>query len=277
MTTLLPAARAVVNLRDYPIEQLDGADMVKRIAGWQRSYHELGVCVLHGFIAPDKLPWLVAEATELLPLRHKHTVVGNPYLTAVDDTAPSDHPVRMTDRTTTSTVAYDQIPPGMALRQLYESPAVDELVRRIVGCSELFHYACPMGAVNIAVMEEGDYLRWHFDQSEFVVSIHLQDSEAGGHYEYIRDLRSADEPNYAGVKAALQGDRQGVKRLDNAPGSLILFRGINTLHRVTEVRGERPRLVLLYGYAEGPGVDSSDFLKLMRYGRTTPIAAASTR
>jgi len=240
------------------------------MADWHAAYRDEGICILKDFVRPECLPILVEEATKLLPIMHQHSVEGNAYLTALDSSVDEQHPKRMTETTRTSTIACDQIPKGAAFRQIYDSPAMDQLVKSIVGHPHVFHYDCPMGAVNVAVMEDGDYLRWHFDQSEFVVSLHLQDPEAGGHYEYVRDIRSESEPRYDSVRSVLLGGRDGVQTLGTEPGSLLVFRGRNTIHRVTKVSGKLPRLVLLLAYTLEKGVGSSDFLLNMRYGRTTP-------
>ena len=51
------------------------------------------------------------------------------------------------------------------------------------------------------------------------------------------------------------------------PGTLMLFEGRWSLHRVTTVRGAVPRYVGLFGYDTAPGTLSSELLKLVRYGR----------
>jgi hypothetical protein len=53
------------------------------------------------------------------------------------------------------------------------------------------------------------------------------------------------------------------------PGTLMIFQGRHSLHRVSPVRGSRPRHVALLAYDPRPGTNSSDLLKLVRYGRTT--------
>ena len=52
-----------------------------------------------------------------------------------------------------------------------------ELVSRILGRAPLYRYADPLGAMNLAVMHEGDALGWHFDQTDFVVSLAIQPSD----------------------------------------------------------------------------------------------------
>ena len=38
----------------------------------------------------------------------------------------------------------------------------------------------------------GKELNWHFDNSEFAITLLLQAPEAGGVFEYVRDLRDAE-------------------------------------------------------------------------------------
>jgi hypothetical protein len=48
---------------------------------------------------------------------------------------------------------------------------------------------------------------------------------------------------------------------------MMLFEGRHSLHRVTPVVGPRPRLIALLAYDTRPDTDSSELLKLVRYGR----------
>ncbi|MBX9723147.1 MAG: hypothetical protein K2X81_17220, partial [Candidatus Obscuribacterales bacterium] len=140
-----------------------------------------------------------------------------------------------------------------------------------LGKEELFRYGDPMGALNIAVMKDGDYLRWHFDQTDFVTTILLTSPEAGGEYEFVPMIKSAENPNYDAVKAILKGSREGVIKLDIEPGSLVLFEGRNSIHRVTRIVGDKLRLIALLGFDTKPGTVSSEYLRKIRYGRTQPV------
>ena len=57
------------------------------------------------------------------------------------------------------------------------------------------------------------------------------------------------------------------------PGTLMLFEGRRSLHRVTAVAGPTPRYVALFGYDTRPGTMSSELLRQVRYGRSEPLAA----
>ncbi len=133
---------------------------------------------------------------------------------------------------------------------------------------EVIHpYADPLGALNLAVMSEGDELQWHFDQTDFVVSLALQDGDEGGDFEVAPNIRSAEDERYEHIARVLAGDRAGVVTLPMTPGTLLVFAGRHSLHRVSPIRGTTPRLVGLFGYDTKPGTMSSELLKEVRYGR----------
>ena len=56
------------------------------------------------------------------------------------------------------------------------------------------------------------------------------------------------------------------------PGTLMIFAGRNSIHRVSAVRGDVPRIVALLSYDTRPDADSSEVFKFVRYGRSTPLA-----
>jgi hypothetical protein len=51
------------------------------------------------------------------------------------------------------------------------------------------------------------------------------------------------------------------------PGTLMLFNGRWSMHRVTAIEGERARYVALLAYDTKSNTDSSETLKMSRYGR----------
>jgi hypothetical protein len=115
----------------------------------------------------------------------------------------------------------------------------------------LYRSADPLDALEIAIFGDSDELGWHFDRSEFSVTVMYQQAEAGGHFDYHPGLRNARDENYPAVQKILHGDRDGVIRLPSSPGTFVVFRGPHALHRVTPVHGPHPRInfVLTYGSA----------------------------
>ena len=56
------------------------------------------------------------------------------------------------------------------------------------------------------------------------------------------------------------------------PGTVLVFEGRHSLHRVSPLGGDTSRLVALLGYDTKPDTMSSELLKMVRYGRTEPVA-----
>jgi hypothetical protein len=105
-------------------------------------------------------------------------------------------------------LAYDHFPASSVLRQLYESEALLEFIRACLGVEQLYRYADPFGALNVSIMRDGDVLDWHFDMTDFVVSIALQSSSHGGDFENASRIRDAGEEAIAEL---LSGDRRRVR------------------------------------------------------------------
>ena len=83
-----------------------------------------------------------------------------------------------------------------------------------------------------------------------------------------RRIRSAGDEKYDEVARVLRGEpHEAVERVPMTPGTLMLFEGRNSMHRVTPIAGRVPRYVALFAYDTKPDTVSSDQLKLARYGR----------
>jgi hypothetical protein len=235
-----------------------------------------GVSVIPGFVAPDAVAAMVAECDVLAAEAYHQDVQGTPYLERPDDGWPAGHPRTTWSRSSVHTLGYDQMPPTSSVRQVFERDDLLAFLSDVLGRSPLYRYADPIGALNVAVMVEGDELGWHFDQTDFVVSLAVQSSDGGGHFENVQRLRWTDEAGAAGhiderydeVAAVLAGETdERVTTVPMEPGTLMLFEGRWSLHRVSPVTGPTPRHVALFGYDTEPGTMSSELLKLIRYGR----------
>jgi hypothetical protein len=49
-----------------------------------------------------------------------------------------------------------------------------------------------LSSINVHYADEGQELGWHFDNSEFAITLLLQAPQSGGQFEYVRDLRDAE-------------------------------------------------------------------------------------
>lgn len=261
----------IVNLEVYPLDQLDSGTARDLVAHCRRDLAASGSCELKGFVTGSGLQKLVIESRALEPLAFHNAVVGNAYLDEPDAALPEDHVRRMTEPTSLGAVGYDQFPEYSVLRKIFEWDPLRLFIGEVLQLPAIYRYGDPMGALNLAVMKNGDYLRWHFDQTDFVTSLAIQEAEEGGYFEYVPMIRNAEQENYDQVRRILQGNREGVITVRNQPGSLILFKGRYSMHRVTPIQGTTSRLIGLLGFDANPDIHSSEHLKRMRYGRTMPL------
>jgi hypothetical protein len=253
---------ALVNTDEWPL--FDSA-LTHRL---HNDFVRDGVVVLPRFIREDVVMEMVGESLALSSLAFRSQTRKSPYLASPDESFPTGHPRRHVSPSSVEVVAYDLVPQTHAVRVLYESDELTIFIAAVLGKEKLFHYADPYGALNIAMMRDGDALGWHFDQTDFVVSLALQSSDAGGEFENAKQLRDARNENYDAVAEVLTGVATSRVRTEPMqPGTLMIFNGRTSMHRVTPVTGKTPRVVALLAYDTKPGTDSTDELKMSRYGR----------
>ncbi len=258
----------MVDITKYPITLRDSEAYRCLVDQCRKQMKESGYCLLQGFVTDEALAAMKDESRKLAPLAFHNTLTGNAYLTPDDSSLEQSDVRRLNATTALGAVAYDQFPAESLIRRLYEWDGLMSFLGEALGYDEIFRYADPLGGLNLAVMKTGDHLRWHFDQTDFVVSLLIQDCDAGGKYEVFPWTRSTTDEKFERVKEIIKGSREGITTLDITPGCLVLFMGRHSLHRVTAVEGETDRLIVLFGYDTKPGVESSDHLKMIRYGRT---------
>jgi hypothetical protein len=155
-----------------------------------------------------------------------------------------------------------------AIIRLYEWAPFAHFLAAVMDRDALFTMADPLARVNVMAYSEGQALNWHFDRSEFTTTLLLQAPADGGAFEYDRDLRTDVDPNYDGVADLIAGKRTP-RHIALDPGTLNIFEGKNTAHRVTPVKGDKDRIIAVFSYYEQPGVVFSEQERIGFYGRAT--------
>jgi len=266
--TAAASAGDLVDLARFPIGDLTGAAAQDLIAQYRRQLAETGVALLRGFLTPQATAAVAAEARAAAPGAYFCDNTHNVYLEPDDGDFAPDHPRRRRLRTIVGSVAYDLLPPGSPLRRLYAWDNLIEFVRLVLDRPTLYRLADPLGALSINVFQPGGHHAWHFDEAEYTTTIMLQEAEEGGTFEYMPHLRRPDGGEYGTIRRVLDGDERGVQRLPFAAGTLSIFAGRLSIHRVTEVLGRRPRLVAVLAFNGKPGVTNSDEVRQLFWGRT---------
>ena len=234
----------------------------------QRDLADQSVCLLPGFITSEGVKRLAAESDAASRQGFRRAASQTCYISQTDDPGwPEGHPRRRLLPGGYVITAYDLISEDTALRALYRWSPLRTLVGAILGHKGLYLHECPYQACNILAQDEGDTNTWHFDtESEFTVTLLMQSGLSGGVFEIVPKLRSENDENYDGVRRVLYGDDRGVLRFDIEPGTLVIFRGLDSLHRVTPVEGSRRRLIAVMLFEGRPGVTGTDPINATLYG-----------
>jgi 2OG-Fe(II) oxygenase superfamily len=264
MTSLL---HTIADLDQFPIDRLDQPDGQALLARCRHDLTTNGVTQLPGFLAPAAVEATLAAARDIEQEAWPTSSTHNVYFTALaeqdDGTDPATRPIRSASKT----LAYDRFDPSLPLRQLYESAALLDFIRQALDLPVLYRSADPLDALQVTRFEPGDELGWHFDNSEYSITVMLQPPERGGQFEFHPALRTDDDPNIAGVLGVLNGDRTGIHTLPTGPGTVALFRGHRALHRVTPVEGSRPRINSVFTFGDRPDMRLSPLTQQLFYGR----------
>lgn len=257
----------VLDLDRFPLDDLASSERRMLVERCQDDLVRRGMFNLEGLVRPQALSRCLAE---IIPVRESnaftHKRTHNVYFKDhVAGLAP-DHPALRAVETINHTVCADQIPDSLVCK-IYAWPPLAQFLADTMDKAALYTMADPLARVNVMAYGHGEALNWHFDRSEFTTTLLLQAPEAGGEFQYRSDLRTDTEPNYDGVVRLLCGDDMQVQTLPVTAGTLNVFRGTNTAHRVTPIQGARERIIAVLSYYEQPGVLFSGEDRMGFFGR----------
>jgi len=226
------------------------------------------VLVLPGFVRPASLHMMKAEAEEKQEKAFYCTRQHSVYLTPHDENLPENHAKNRQVESSKGCICDDDIAENSPLRILYDAPEFREFVMGVTGEKELHAYADPLSSINIHYANRGQELGWHFDNSSFAITLLIEKADAGSQFEYVKNIRNADtgEMGFEAVDAVLDGKTEP-QVLQMKPGTLVLFRGQNSIHRVTPNDSEKTRMLAVLAYNSKAGVELSESARMTFYGR----------
>jgi len=258
----------ILDLDRYPLDREGSPEWTRLVDSSVATLETDGMFNLEGFLRPGVAQKAVGEIQPVMAARsHVHKRMHNIYFKPDIAGLAPDHPALRKVETISHTVCADQIP-GSTVLAIYEYEPLLRFLAAAMGKSRLHVMQDPLARTNVMAYRAGEALNWHFDRSEFTTTLLLQAPEHGGDFEYRTNLRSDENPNYDGVAKLLEGRDPEAKILRLKPGTLNVFRGKNTAHRVTTIQGERERMIAVFSYYEKPGVMFSAEERVGFYGRT---------
>jgi bacterioferritin (cytochrome b1) len=259
--------RDILDLDRYPVDQPGTPAYDALVAACKAELAAEGMFSLHDFMHADVAAKVVEQtAQDMATKSFHHAREHNIYFLKNIPGLDPDHPALIRFETSNYTLTGDQVE-DTDVTKVYEFEPLRRFLSEVMDKDELFLMDDAMSRLNVMSYGQDDALNWHFDRSEFTVTLLLQKPDQGGEFEYRTDLRTADDPNYDGVAKLLTGQDPDIKRMSLSPGTLNVFRGVNTPHRVVPVEGDKRRVIAVLGYYENPGVRFSDEERIGFYGR----------
>jgi hypothetical protein len=195
--------------------------------------------------------------------RRRHNIYFQPGIEGLEP----DHAALREVETTNRTVCADQLD-GTLVMELYRWPPLRRFIADVLQLPGLYVMDDHLAAVNVMSYRDGEALNWHFDRAGFTTTLLLQRPQAGGVFEFRRDLRTDDDPRYDDVAALVAGDDALVDQRAPDPGTVTVFAGRHTAHRVTSTIGPTDRVIAVYSYAKVPGQQLTEAERLGFYGRS---------
>ncbi len=253
----------ILDLLRFPLEEPDGVAGLALVQRCRDDLERFGMVDLDGLVRPAAVRRALAEVVPLLEPGHETGaaeasqaggVRGARRAAGADESGgaggtgrrdlPGAEPRRQPGqvapaRTGGTTIADERLGDGV-LARIYRYPALCAFLARVLGKPWLQ----PVAGDGLCVVRHGagEASGWHLDRAEVKVTLLLQAAQFGGILEYASDLRGdAELPD---------GRSQEARTL--MPGTLNLFRGRDTAHRVTQVAGDKARIVAEFVYDDRP-------------------------
>ncbi|MDZ4735915.1 MAG: hypothetical protein SGJ07_06160 [Rhodospirillaceae bacterium] len=258
----------LVDLDRYPLHESGGARLQELVEDCRAQLATRGVATLPGLVQPDAVRRMAAETEAVIDRTYFCDSQHNAYLKAPDLDLPRTHPRNRDLATQVGSVAWDLIDPQATLRRLYLWDPLVAFVGAVLDRSPFFRFADPLGACSVNVFRPGMGHNWHFDEAKISTTLMLQKAEKGGDFEYVPFLRPERGEDFEAVGRILDGDETDVVRLPFEPGTLSIFHGSRSLHRVTRCGGKRDRLVAVLCFASEAGAVNSEAVRKLFWGRT---------
>lgn len=252
----------VINITAHPIHHKHYEQSCKL------QLDKKGVLVLKDFLTLSARSAMVEEGINKQSEAFYTSSGHNVYLTQKDPSFADDHPRNRWVQSSKGCITDDQVALDSPLRTLYDSPQLRSFLAFVMGEERLYPYADSLSSINLHYASQGQELGWHFDNSSFAITLLIQSPKAGGQFEYVTKLRdsSKGDMNYEGVEQVLNGHMQASK-LAMSAGDLVLFRGRDSLHRVTPTQGDTTRMLAVLAYNAEADIALSESARMTFFGR----------
>ena len=225
-----------------------------------------GILVFKNFINDKGLDQIEQEAIKLKSKSFKSSSEYNVYVQPYDPNFSKNSSRNRVMKTTKRCIPNDLISKNSFLVEIYNSMIIKKFFCDILNVNKLYPYNDPLSSININYYNKGDGLGWHFDNSDFTITLLVKNCLNGGQYEFFNKIRyKKGAEDYEVISKILDEKLKGQK-VQSQGGDLMIFKGKESIHRVTKViKGER--ILITFNYNINEGVSLSKESRKTFFGR----------
>ncbi|MGY8995557.1 MAG: HalD/BesD family halogenase [Alphaproteobacteria bacterium] len=237
----------IIDLDRYPIADLASPAAKALVARGRAQMADDGCLLLEGFIRPEAVARMAQDGRDLVADGHPQTRLRD----REEGRRSGCFAWHRDSRVSMRCVGGDRMAEKSPLRLIHQWDPLTGFIGAVLGRDPFFRSADPMIGNMLGAHRVGDELDWHYDPNDGVVSLLVQRSDVGGRFEFA-PMNRPDDPDEAvqreAIEAVMSGHWPHAREVDQSPGSLTLFNGSRSLHRVTPVEAGPERIMLLLSY-----------------------------
>ena len=163
--------REILDLERYPLDRPGTKAWLDLVGKCRSDLVADGMFNLDGLVRPEALQRIVAEIQPVMDtLSFVHKRKHNIYFRKEVPGLEAGHPALAMVETVNHTVCADQISQGL-LMWIYEWSPFITFVSAAMRKDALFPMGDALARVNVMAYRDGETLNWHFDRSEFTLSL----------------------------------------------------------------------------------------------------------
>ena len=225
-----------------------------------------GILIFRNFINYKGIKKIEEESIKLKPKSFKSSSEYNVYILPYDSKFPKNSARNRVMKTTKRCIPNDLISKNSSLFEIYNSKTIKKFYCDILNVNKLYPYYDPLSSININYYNNGDGLGWHFDNSDFTITLLVKNCLKGGDYEFFNKIRyNNGNEDYEVITEILDEKIKGQK-VESQIGDLMIFKGKESIHRVAKViNGER--ILITFNYNINEGISLSEESRKTFFGR----------
>ena len=255
----------LINLKKYDISAIGSKPYEALISLCHKQIDTNGLCLLSDFVTNSFYDGVITEVKDNEEKGFYNESWRSPF--GIESTKAQENSIQT--RASMKTFAYDLLAPNSKLRLLYESDIFTEFLKKILRVDNFFKCADPLVSCLVASLKGGDELGWHYDPNDGVVTLLLQKPDKGGEFEFVPNSKESSHEVSDKELSILDNQDEDIISLAQNPGTLAIFNGSNSLHRVAPVARNSERIVAILSYSSVPDFTFSSKIRKNFLGRSS--------